>query len=140
MLVDNVPTLFLQHAQWRAAKREELRRLNIDEYGNMRVTLRPLKFKHFMPMFQRAHAAAFSKERNMAGWEREGILPKFNRREYWRLKSEVSRGMAPHKRDSGSSSAKSAFGGTPLPVSQNIASYNTTDIYARAREAHMRIP
>ena len=75
-------------------------------------------FKHFMLMLQRDHAAAFSKERNMAGWEREGILPKFNRREYWRLKSEVSRGMAPHKRDSGNSSAKSASGGTALPVSQ----------------------
>jgi hypothetical protein len=98
----------------------------------------PLKFKHFMPMFQRAHAAAFSKERNMAGWEREGILPKFNR-EYWRLTSEVSRGMSPHKRDSGSSSAKSASGGTPLPVSQSVAGCNTTNMYARAREVQLRI-
>jgi hypothetical protein len=118
MLVDSVPTLSLQHAQWRTAKREELRRINLCEYGNMRITLRPLKFKHFMPMFQRAHATAFSKERNMAEWEREGSLPKFNCREYWRVKFEVSRGMAPRNRDSGSSSAKSASGGTALPVSQ----------------------
>jgi hypothetical protein len=111
----------------------------LDEYGNMRVTLRPLKFKHFMLMFQRAHAAAFSKELNMAGREREGILPKFNRREYWRLKYEISRGMAPHKRDSGSSSAKSASGGTPLPMPQNVASCNTTDIYVRAWEVQLSI-
>jgi hypothetical protein len=52
----------------------------------MRVTMRPLKLKHIMPMSQRAHAAAFSKKRNMAGWEREGILPNFTSRENWRLK------------------------------------------------------
>jgi hypothetical protein len=133
-----VPTLSLQQAQWRAAKREELRRINLYEYGNMRISS-PLKFKHFMPMFQRAHATAFSNERNMAEWEREGSLPKFTCREYWRVKSEVSRGMAPHNRDSGSSSAMSASGGTALPVSQNFASCNTTYIYARAREVQLRI-
>jgi hypothetical protein len=78
-----------QRAQWRAAKRDELWKINLDEYGNMHVTLRTLKIKHFKPMFQRAHAAAFSKERNMARWKREGISPKFNRREHWRFKSHV---------------------------------------------------
>jgi hypothetical protein len=76
----------------------------------------------------------------MVGWERGSTLPEFTRREYWRLKSEVSRGMAPHKRDSGSSSSdKSAYGGKPLPVSEHVASCNTTDIYARAREVYQRI-
>jgi hypothetical protein len=60
MLVDNLPTLLLQKAQWRAAKRDELRRINLDEYGNMHVTLRTLKIKHFKPMFHRAHVAAFA--------------------------------------------------------------------------------
>jgi hypothetical protein len=75
----------------------------------------------------------------MAGWERKGILPKFNRREYWRLKSEVSRGMAPYKRDSASSFAESAYGGTPLPVFPNVAICNTTYIYACAGEVLNRV-
>jgi hypothetical protein len=41
-------------------------------------------FKHFMPMYQRAHAAALFKERNTVGWERGSTLPEFTRREYWR--------------------------------------------------------
>ncbi len=62
----------------------------MDEYGNMRIKLRPLKYEHFMKMFREAHAEAFTEERNMKDWQKEGILPKFNRMEYWNLLHEVS--------------------------------------------------
>ena len=55
----------------------------------MRIKLQPLKFKHFTDMFHAAHSHAFTAERNMAGWEREGILPKFNRNQLWKLRSEL---------------------------------------------------
>jgi hypothetical protein len=43
-----------------------------------------------MKMFREAHAEAFTEERNMKGWQKEGILPKFNRMEYWNLLHEVN--------------------------------------------------
>jgi hypothetical protein len=46
----------------------------------------------------------------------------------------------PDKRDSGTSSTKSASGGTPLPVSQTVASCtNIAYICARARVVKLRI-
>jgi hypothetical protein len=56
----------------------------------MRIKLRPLKYEHFMKMFREAHAEAFTEERNIKGWQKEGILRKFNRMEYWNLLREVN--------------------------------------------------
>jgi hypothetical protein len=55
------------------------------------------------------------------------------------LAVEVSCGMAHGKRDSGSSSGKSASGGTPPPVSHTVARCNIADLYARAWEVELRI-
>ena len=54
----------------------KLREINLDEYGSMRVILRPLKFKHFMEMFKKAHAHAFAVERNIMGLGERGYLTK----------------------------------------------------------------
>ena len=39
---------------------------------------------------QKAHAHAFTVERNIMGWEKEGILPGFNRCQLWKLKTKLS--------------------------------------------------
>ena len=53
----------------------------------MRSPLQPLKYKHFAKMFKVAWDKAFTRERNMKGWEKEGILPRFSRKEYWHFKT-----------------------------------------------------
>jgi hypothetical protein len=40
-------------------------------------------------MLKVAWDKAFTRERNMKGWEKKGILPRFNRKGYWRFKAEL---------------------------------------------------
>ena len=69
-------------------KRRTPREINLDEHGNMRIKLQSLKYMHFMNMFQEEYAAALTEERNLLGWQKEGILLVFNRNDYWNLLNE----------------------------------------------------
>ena len=57
-----------------------LRKLNEDVGGR----IKSLKFNHLVPMFKPAWEHAFTKERNLQGWVKEGIIP-FTRRQLWEL-------------------------------------------------------
>eukprot|EP00873_Tetraselmis_striata_P013839 jgi/Tetstr1/434103/TSEL_023247.t1 len=56
----------------------------------MRTRIKPLKLKHFIEILKRAFDHAFIVERNVMGWAKKGILPRFTMREFWRLKEEVN--------------------------------------------------
>ena len=114
-----------------------MREINLDEHGNMRVKLRPLKYKHFMGMFKEAHAMAFTEDRNMKGWQKEGILPKFDRHEYWNLLKQI----AARQRSIGSS--QGSCGNTTTieastPPSEHSMSLNL-DITSRAQQVQLQI-
>jgi hypothetical protein len=87
----------LWHTQenWRKIKRETLRAIDIDENCNMGTPLQPLKYKHFAQLFKVAWDHAFTRERNMTGWEKEGILSTFNRKEYLRSKEDLDAAEKP---------------------------------------------
>mmetsp|Transcript_44013 Transcript_44013/g.112389 ORF Transcript_44013/g.112389 Transcript_44013/m.112389 type:complete len:90 (-) Transcript_44013:27-296(-) len=67
--------------KWRKMKRMTFRTLNLDAFGNMDFnvpnmkSLRALTFSHFMGMFHPAWEHGFTTERNLIGWNKEGITP-----------------------------------------------------------------
>ena len=57
-----------------------LRELNKDMTGRIKT----LNFQHMVPMFKPAWEHAFTLDRNLQGWVKEGVLP-FTRRQLWEL-------------------------------------------------------
>ena len=69
-------------AWWRKNKWNKFTELNkgiVSKY----TSYKPLDFEHFMPCFLPAWKEAFTVERNLMGWELEGLIP-FTRRALWR--------------------------------------------------------
>ena len=66
---------------WRIMKKQLFRAINLNADGTLDLNattvrkLRALTFNHFMDMFQPAWEHAFTVERNLRGWDKEGIIP-----------------------------------------------------------------
>ena len=76
-----------------------LRELNKGNMGKIKT----LNFQHMVPMFKPAWEHAFTRDRNLQGWIKEGVLP-FTRRQLWELREENKAGAAlsnaaPHARN-----------------------------------------
>ena len=73
-------TVACMRAEWRKLKQMMLRKLNKDMTGKIKT----LNFQHMVPMFKPAWNHAFTCDRNLQGWVKEGVLP-FTRRQLWEL-------------------------------------------------------
>jgi hypothetical protein len=90
----HVPTMVTYYSMAHAGKMEKDQARDVADDQHRRkqqhaLTPLPLKYKYFAQMFKVAWDKAFTRERNMKGWEKEGILPRFNMKEYWRFKAEL---------------------------------------------------
>jgi hypothetical protein len=108
-----------------------LRTINIDENGNMRSPLPPLNYKHFAHMFEVAWDKAFTREWNMKGWEKEGNLPRFNKKEYWRFKAGLVAAEADGATVSsrgGSNNTNDGMSGASTPPSTDGSASGATEV------------
>jgi hypothetical protein len=82
-------------------------------------------------MFKVAWDKAFPRERNMKGWEKEGILPRFDRKEYWRFKAELDAAEADGATVSskgGSNNTNDGMSGAGTPPSTDGSASRATEV------------
>jgi hypothetical protein len=107
-----------------------------------RSPLQPLKYKHFTQIFKVAWNKPFTREWNMRGWEKEGLLPRFNRKENWHFKAgldttEANGATASSKRRSNNTKGTSSVG-TPPSTEGNTSRATEVHILMLSGGLHIR--
>lgn len=116
-------------AEFRLQKAAKFRKLNDGRRTDASPYI-PLGYEHLMECFLPAHTKAFTKERNMMGWQIEGVIP-FTKKQWWKkkkideekgAKSAASRVSQSTLLSSAAASTGTAVGGLPESTEQTTVS------------------